>query len=84
LALGAPNTTRLKALKNSPRSVRVAGLKQMGTEAAGHVLSDAREIGALARQPPAGWESRNMQIVLHTKVIGAGPSAPESVAYYLW
>ena len=51
-----------------------AGLKQFGTEAAAHLLTDSEQFGAVLRQLPAGWETRNMQLVFHARVIGNTPA----------
>jgi hypothetical protein len=61
-----------------------AGLKQFGTEAAGHLLTDPEQLGAILRKLPAGWESKNLQIVLHAQVIGNTPAQPEVVAFHVW
>jgi hypothetical protein len=61
-----------------------AGLKQFGTEAAGRVLADADQLGAILRKIPAGWESKNLQIVLHTRVIGNTPAQPDVIAWHVW
>ena len=61
-----------------------AGLKQFGTEAAGHLLADAGHLGAILRKLPAGWETKNLQIVLHAQVIGNTPAQPGVVASYVW
>jgi hypothetical protein len=36
------------------------------------------------RDRPPGWESKNLQIVLHMKVIANSPATPEVVATYYW
>ena len=64
--------------------VVAAGIKQFGTEAAGHVLSDPGQLEAVFEKMPAGWESRNLQIVLRVQVIGNTPAAPEVVAWHTW
>jgi hypothetical protein len=61
-----------------------AGLKQFGTEAAGRVLADPDQLGPILRQLPKGWESRNVQLVLHAQVIGNTPAQPEIVARHVW
>ncbi len=61
-----------------------AGLKQFGTEAAGHLLAEPDQLGPILRKLPAGWESKNLQVVLHARVIGNTPAQPEVVASYLW
>jgi hypothetical protein len=61
-----------------------AGLKQFGTEAAGRLLTDPEQLGIILRKLPTGWESRNLQFVLHASVIGNTPAQPEVVASHLW
>jgi hypothetical protein len=61
-----------------------AGIKQFGTEAAGRLLADPNDLGALLSKLPAGWENRNVQLVLHAKVMGNAPAQPELVASHVW
>jgi hypothetical protein len=61
-----------------------AGLKQFGTEAAGRLLADPEQLGAILRKLPAGWESKNLQLVLHARVIRNIPALPDVVASYVW
>lgn len=61
-----------------------AGLKQFGTEAAGRLLTDPEQLGAILRKLPAGWESKNLQLVLHARVIRNIPALPDVVASYVW
>jgi hypothetical protein len=64
--------------------LEAAGLKQFGTEAAGRLLADPEQLGALLRKLPAGWESKNVQLVLHVRVIGNTPAQPEVLASHVW
>jgi hypothetical protein len=61
-----------------------AGVKQFGTEAAGRVLTDAGQLNAILEKLPAGWENRNLQLVLQVKVIGNTPGQPFIVATHVW
>lgn len=61
-----------------------AGLKGFGTEAAGRLLADFDQLGGILRKLPAGWDAKNVQIVLHVKVIGNAPAQPELVAWHVW
>jgi hypothetical protein len=61
-----------------------AGLKQFGTEAAGRLLTDPDQLGIILRKAPAGWESGNLQFILHARVIGNTPAQPEVVASHVW
>jgi hypothetical protein len=74
-------------IRNSPTGgllIVSAGIKQFGTEAAGRLLTDPIELGAILNQLPPGWEERNLQIVLHMKVLGNTPAQPEVVASQVW
>ena len=64
--------------------VVVAGAKQFGTEAAGRLVSDPDQLAVVARDLPAGWENKNLQIVLRVRVIGNTPAQPEVAASYVW
>jgi hypothetical protein len=61
-----------------------AGVKQFGTEAAGHLLSDPLLLDSVLGKLPAGWENRNLQLVLGVKVIGNTPAQPEMLAWHVW
>ena len=61
-----------------------AGLKQFGTEAAGRLLADPDQLGAILQKLPAGWESRNIEIVLKVKVFNGKSGYPQLVAYEVW
>jgi hypothetical protein len=61
-----------------------AGLKQFGTEAAGRLLADPEQLGAILRKLPAGWEGKNVQLVLHARVIRNTPALPDVVASSVW
>jgi hypothetical protein len=64
--------------------VVAAGIKQFGTEAAGLLLTDPALLNTVLGKLPAGWESKNLQIVLGVKVIGNTPAQPEIVAWHVW
>lgn len=61
-----------------------AGLKQFGTEAAGRLIADPEQLGGILRKLPAGWENKNVQLVLHARVIGNTPALPEVLASHVW
>ncbi|HXB69120.1 MAG TPA: hypothetical protein VNY05_12800 [Candidatus Acidoferrales bacterium] len=61
-----------------------AGLKQFGTEAAGRLLADPDQLGVILRKLSPGWETKNVQFVLHARVIGNTPAQPEVVASQVW
>jgi hypothetical protein len=74
-------------IRNSPTGQMLivsAGIKQFGTEAAGHMLADPIALGTILNKLPPGWEDKNLQVVLHMKVIGNTPVQPEVVASHVW
>jgi len=74
-------------LRNSPTGgllIVSAGIKQFGTQAGGQLLADPEELGPILNKLPRGWEDKNLQILLHMKVIGNTPAQPELVAWHVW
>jgi hypothetical protein len=76
--------TRLLDSKTGHSVVSVAGITAPGTDAAAQFVSDPEYMAQLARTAPAGWEKKNMQVVVQTSVIDAGASPPQVVAVYYW
>ena len=68
-----PLISRLAHSSAGPPLVVAAGIKQFGTEAAGHLLSDPGRLEEVLSQIPAGWESKNLQVVLRVQVIANTP-----------
>jgi hypothetical protein len=64
--------------------VLVSGATQYGTEGAAMLVTDADLLRNALHDRPPGWETKNLQIVLHMKVIGNSPAVPEAVATYYW
>jgi hypothetical protein len=64
--------------------VAIGGLEGYGTLAAGEFLSDPKYMEALAANAPAGWDKKNLQIVLSTEVIQGNSGPPRIVATYSW
>jgi len=62
----------------------VAGLKQFGTEAAGRLLADPEQLGLILSKLKGEWAGRNLQLILHARVIGNTPAQPEVVATHVW
>jgi hypothetical protein len=74
-------------IRNSPTGgllIVSAGIKQFGTEAAGRLLADPLELGTILNKLPAGWEDKNVEIVLHNRVLGNTAAQPEVVASHVW
>ena len=61
-----------------------AGVAQFGTEAAGRFLINPERMNEILRNVNKDWQNHNLEIVLHAKVIGNSPAAPELVSSYVW
>jgi hypothetical protein len=75
---------RIKNPSTGGFMVVLAGVKQFGTEAAGRLVSDPDQLAVVARDLPAGWENKNLQLVLRVRVISSTPAQPEVAASYVW
>jgi hypothetical protein len=64
--------------------VLVSGAEQYGTEGAAMLVTSPDMLNNALRDRPPGWESKNLQIVLHMKVISNSPATPEVIATYYW
>ncbi|MBI4893129.1 MAG: hypothetical protein HY821_21070 [Acidobacteria bacterium] len=64
--------------------VFVGGLTGFGTISAGEFLSSQAHMQELARRLPADWGSRNLQVVIATKVIDGISGPPRLVDCHLW
>jgi hypothetical protein len=77
----------ISRVRDSPTGgllIVAAGLKQFGTEAAGRIIADPEEFGAILQKLPPGWADRNLEIVVHVRVIGNSPARPELTAWRVW
>jgi hypothetical protein len=61
-----------------------AGVAQFGTEAAGRFLASPQHLNETLRGLPKHWAEHNLELVLHARVIGNSPAAPELVSSYVW
>jgi hypothetical protein len=64
--------------------VVVGGITKDGTMAAGEFVTEGRYLEALARQAPAGWEHKNMQVVIATDIINGNAGPPRILATHFW
>ncbi len=64
--------------------VIAAGLTGYGTLAAGEFLSNPSYLEAMNKTAPRNWASKNMQIVIATKVINGNSGPPEIVDRHFW
>jgi hypothetical protein len=64
--------------------VEIAGITQYGTDAASDLLTNPDLLAEALHAAPAGWQKKNLQIVLHVKVISGAPGSPTAVAIHSW
>lgn len=64
--------------------VEVAGITQYGTDAAADLVTNPDLMAKALHDAPRDWQKKNLQLVLHVKVIGGAPSAPAVVKAYYW
>jgi hypothetical protein len=64
--------------------VEITGISHYGTEAAADLVTNPALLQEALRRLPAGWQQKNVQIVLHVEVISGSPSVPTVVASQVW
>jgi hypothetical protein len=64
--------------------VELAGITQYGTDAAADLVTTPDLMAEALRGAPSGWRDKNLQLVLHVKVIAGTPSSPSVVATHFW
>ena len=64
--------------------VTVAGMTKDGTLAAGEFVTDEHYMAQLAERAPAGWDRKNVQVVLGTELVNGVPGPPRMLASWVW
>lgn len=64
--------------------VLVSGSTQYGTEGAAEVVTNDELLREILRNAPQGWDKKNLQVVLHMKIIANAPATPNAIAFYTW
>jgi hypothetical protein len=71
-----------------PRSgqwrVIASGLNDVGTSVASRTLTDANFMREITKHLPAGWASKNLEVVVSVKVGNGKVGYPQLVAYEIW
>ena len=62
----------------------IGGPGLYGTEAASAFVSNPQYLDQIVKQVPAGWENRNMEMVLKSEVIDGKAGPPVLVATTVW
>jgi len=76
--------SRLLGPNGGESIMTAAGIGHYGTQAASEFLSDPEKISDFARTAPAGWDRKNLQIVMHVKVVDESPVSSDIVAVHYW
>jgi hypothetical protein len=76
--------TRLTQTHGDAPMLSVAGMGQYGTLAAADFVCNPAAISGMARPLSRDWANRNLQLVLHVKVVDFKPVATEVVATHIW
>ena len=64
--------------------IAAAGITQYGTHAAGEFLTSSHLMATLAANGPSDWPKKNLQVLLHTRVVDDTPGPPSIVMTYFW
>ena len=62
----------------------IGGVGYSGTRAAGDFITNQESIAKMVKSLPKGWESKNIEVVLHTSVKNQIPGPADVVAAYSW
>lgn len=76
--------TRVFAPDTRAMLVEVSGISRFGTEAAADFVTNPSLMAEAMKAAPRGWENRNVQIVLHVRIIAGSPAVPAVVAVHVW
>ncbi len=64
--------------------IALSGLNGFGTQVAAEFLTDPKYWARFTELAPEGWDQKNCQIVLETKVIRELPGPPKILAVHTW
>lgn len=64
--------------------VELSGITQYGTEAAAEMVTNPSLLGSALSDAPPGWQKKNLQLVLHVKVISGTPASTTVIARHFW
>ncbi len=62
----------------------IAGIRMYGTRAAAELISDPSRLNDVLKSLPRGWETKDLQVVLHTKTMNEIPISTDIEAIYSW
>ncbi len=64
--------------------ILISGCTQYGTEGAADLITNPELLAGALRDAPAGWQHKNLQLVLRMQVIANAPASPKVVAAHFW
>jgi hypothetical protein len=64
--------------------ILISGCTQYGTEGAADLITHPELLAGALREAPAGWQHKNLQLVLRMQVIANAPASPKVVAAQYW
>jgi len=64
--------------------VEISGITQYGTSAGAELVTNPDVLGEALKNAPKDWEHKNLQFVVHVRVISGTPASPRVVASYFW
>ena len=76
--------TRIAHSKSDQPLITIAGITQSGTRAAADFITSSQLLNDFLKNAPKDWSSKNMQVVLQTKVVNNIPTSPIVVATRYW
>lgn len=64
--------------------LKIAGMSDGGTEAACELVTNPDLLQHVIRSLPPHWETKNLQILVATEMIGGNAGPPQVIAVYAW
>lgn len=75
---------RLVNSKTGQFTVTIAGIGPRGTQAAGEFVTSSRYLKEGLAGVPAGWQNRNLEVLLQTTVTDSVAGPPHVIGSYTW
>lgn len=75
---------RLIDSKTGQFTVTIAGIGPRGTQAAGEFVTSPRDLQDALARAPAGWQNRNVEVVLQTTVTDSVAGPPRVIGTFAW
>ena len=62
----------------------IAGLSPFATQAAGEFLTNPQYLDEFSKKAPHDWQTKNMELLIHTNIVDNEAGPPQVVASYFW